>query len=234
MKTGLLIFCGIFLVNTLTAQRNMDLSVEIISPHNNDTIQVNVPTNLQITITNNGPEDFLLTDSLYVYQQIDGMQVFFSPGNSDHQERTNLAIPAGNTYSFNVVVIFSDQYADSDVTWCITLLPVNSVNPIAEMNATDNTDCVTLHFASASSAGLDEVTQETGFLFPNPAKDWVQFSSEVDSGRINLVSLDGKMAVEKELVNNRLNVRDLPEGIYFVSFYVQGFPQVLRLAVTPE
>ena len=80
---------------------------------------------------------------------------------------------------------------------------------------------------------LTEVGEETFSIFPNPANDLLQIElSEEMPKEVQLYSIDGKLMKAQEVNADRIffNVKELPEGLYYVSFVFEN--QIISQKVT--
>jgi len=76
--------------------------------------------------------------------------------------------------------------------------------------------------------------QQSGIeLFPNPAKDEVFIKSDKTIIRINMISLLGKVLLEKKVeeIETSLDVSDLEPGVYLVEVECAGRVAVRKLVV---
>ncbi len=83
-------------------------------------------------------------------------------------------------------------------------------------------DCSVEYLGSYGSeidfyVGLDEVSNEANFLFPNPAKDYLQISQEFinEATTLNCISSSGKKVSLKNDLNGKIDISHLDAGLYF-------------------
>lgn len=210
-------------------QRNMDFMTMILSPVNNEEISVNQTANFSVELMNNGSEDFLATDSLYIYVTVDGMELTFQPGDSDHAIRTGNAIPANGTYDFAFPIVFTNGLEGShDV--CFRIIPVNGGNQITETLPADNTDCVTIIVVSGT-AGIAESELSAGVIYPNPAKEMFLLDAIPDNGEVEILAADGRKMKELHAADGKFDVTHLPDGSYFVNYTEQSKTKTARLII---
>jgi len=75
-----------------------------------------------------------------------------------------------------------------------------------------------IYFYREASAGLDENVINTVKMFPNPAKDTVQFSVNSNENLdIEIFDMLGKSVLRVDNVRNAVNVSELNAGLYFVQ-----------------
>ncbi len=86
-------------------------------------------------------------------------------------------------------------------------------------------------------ASLDEITEFSISIYPNPANDIIHVSYQIagsDLSTISLLNLDGKVVarndVQGQIVNANLNVSSFAAGIYFVQIEF-GAKKVIRKVV---
>ena len=75
-----------------------------------------------------------------------------------------------------------------------------------------------IYFWKEASAGIDENVFNTVKMFPNPAKDTVQFSVNSNENLdIEIFDMLGKSVLRVNDVQNEVNISDLNSGLYFVQ-----------------
>ena len=75
-----------------------------------------------------------------------------------------------------------------------------------------------IYFYREASAGLDDNVFNTVKMFPNPAKDTVQFSVNSNENLdIEIFDMLGKSVLRVNAVRNEVNIADLNSGLYFVQ-----------------
>ena len=67
----------------------------------------------------------------------------------------------------------------------------------------------------------DDITNENLWLYPNPAKDFVEITSSYKIKTIDVVNMQGKRMFSKQLDNymTRLDINSLPQGSYIVKIH---------------
>ena len=70
-------------------------------------------------------------------------------------------------------------------------------------------------------------------LFPNPAKDYITvLANNVQISSVDIYSILGKKVLStKALVNNRLNVSNLANGIYFMKLNAEGISATKKIVI---
>jgi len=73
-------------------------------------------------------------------------------------------------------------------------------------------------------------------IFPNPAVDFIQLSSNVEINKIEVYNLIGKRIKLMNNINNTFNVSDLRNGIYLIRIFnnQNKIIKVLRLGINNQ
>lgn len=73
----------------------------------------------------------------------------------------------------------------------------------------------------------DLLIQAVGF-YPNPVRDWLQLDSTIplQTTRVHLYDLAGKLVVDAALQNQRINLSSLPSGMYLLRSVENEFEPV--------
>ena len=66
-------------------------------------------------------------------------------------------------------------------------------------------------------------------FYPNPAKDFIQFTTAVES--IEIVDYAGRIIVKKEINNNELDVSNLNKGMYIIKANSNGVESISKLII---
>ena len=75
-----------------------------------------------------------------------------------------------------------------------------------------------IYFYREATQGLDDNVFNTVKMFPNPAKDTVQFSVNSNENLdIEIFDMLGKSVLRVNDVQNEVNISDLNSGLYFVQ-----------------
>lgn len=68
-----------------------------------------------------------------------------------------------------------------------------------------------------SEESINEVKfEETSFVFPNPAKDYVKIFG-IENQEIEILSVDGKSVLKKNYDGKNIDVSSLPQGLYIIK-----------------
>ena len=74
---------------------------------------------------------------------------------------------------------------------------------------------------SGTTAGLEDNVLNAVKMFPNPARDYVQFSvNSTENLDIQIFDMLGKSVLRVDNVRNAVNVSELNAGLYFVQMTV--------------
>lgn len=72
---------------------------------------------------------------------------------------------------------------------------------------------------SLSTLGVSETYEkETPAFYPNPAKEYVYLNEKESDLQVMIYDASGKMVLQSKLLNNRLDIRNLINGNYIVTF----------------
>lgn len=220
MKTFIALIFILLLSVSTSAQKTVDLKLQVINPTENDTLfspGFTIPILYELQIINLGSENISTSDTLYIYMTINGDTIFQYPDMQDSTDYLTCFIEdlaIGDTITVNPVVFmppFQDGYFDQ----CFTVHPKNILNPITEDNPIDNSNCMTRYFTS----DYLEVDNQQGMDFkfwPNPSSNQLNFNFKMDSFQI--VSLEGEEVLGYELMNNYIDVSNVASGVYILRF----------------
>jgi hypothetical protein len=118
------------------------------------------------------------------------------------------ALTANTTYNFQVKAICSSAPSDT-----------SSWSAVA-------------NFTTLNNIGVQEKKSNEITIFPNPADNYIQIEGIGDlKATIKILNLDGKMLKEvdlSEIPEGRINIKNLPEGIYFVKINSKNHQYTLR------
>ncbi len=220
-----------------TAQRHANLSLAVISPSDGTTIDNGDSKPLQLQLTNNGPDTFLTTDTLYIFGSLLNI-----PEDTAIKGRPNNPIPPGVTATLQfpgaLATITNTRTETTDTTMhlCISIFTGNLMTApvmtdITDTSSANNTVCVDLTFKGATTgiSGRGGGWQNELKLYPNPARHNITFNLVVKAGETvraviqdmsgrNITSFDyGRMnAGEQKLT---MDVSGLKPGMYLVTLY---------------
>ncbi len=160
-----------------------------------------------------------------------------------HAEQT-LSGMAMSWANFNINLMYMDSvnYPDS----CIIVLQSSGSNPKNnDYLWVDNlafTGTVAIYLDTTSTVGINENKQisRSLSLFPNPAKEFIQVHYTLDqaqSVRIDVYDVAGKLYRSEKKdhqvgeVIERVNVKDLPPGNYFIKITAKDFTGTKKIII---
>jgi hypothetical protein len=211
-------------------QREMDFATTILAPADNAELPQYQTVYFNLELVNQGTEDLLPTDSLYIYITLNGDLMVFQPGNMDHMLRTGNEINASETFSFSIPMGFADGFENTTNEMCILVVPVNAADEIEEATIMDNTDCVIFTVAE-NNAALDELSAESAVVYPNPAKEVFQISELVDNGIVELYNPEGKRVEQLSQTGDSFDISEIQNGAYLLKYAVNSVEKTTRLVV---
>ena len=72
-------------------------------------------------------------------------------------------------------------------------------------------------------AGIDYHSDEiSSALYPNPSTDMLKIKNQENFIKYQVINVLGIAIKEGNLIDNQINVADLPEGLYFIKLYTNG------------
>ncbi len=88
----------------------------------------------------------------------------------------------------------------------------------------------------AESTGLDELENDEVFIYPNPAKDFINISienSDAQDMRVDLLDMQGKNILTFSVGSgiNNISTANLDKGIYLVKISNPDYVSVERLVI---
>lgn len=76
-----------------------------------------------------------------------------------------------------------------------------------------------LNTSTSNPLGLNEYHAKNYILYPNPANDYIEISGLMQNETISIYSLLGSKVLEQTFkINERINIQNLTNGIYFIKF----------------
>ncbi len=72
------------------------------------------------------------------------------------------------------------------------------------------------------SVGIDEISDSTVNVYPNPAHSVLNIEGPAQNSIISIFDLSGKIFVDNKPVNNILDISSLQEGIYIIRIINNG------------
>lgn len=179
-----------------SAQRVIDITVEVVSPPAGGTVTDQVPFDMEVKVTNTGPDDMKVGDSL-VYFLVIGNQI----QNKTELLTNNLSLFNGASQNFIVedIVIQGNQGGTFSLCALVVLIQRTGVDTVRDNVAGgNNVGCNTVTFANPK--GLDGLDEFQSTLYPNPVtgdKAIISFESpEVGEASVRVYDLAGKTVAQ--------------------------------------
>jgi hypothetical protein len=86
--------------------------------------------------------------------------------------------------------------------------------------------------SNGASAGLEDNVFNAVKMFPNPARDYVQFSVNSNENLdIQIFDMLGKAVLRVDSVRNAVNVSELNSGLYFVQMTLGAQKSTKKLVI---
>ncbi len=129
--------------------------------------------------------------------------------------------------TFNTAIYIGHD-SQTNYTWNLNgyLEPIAPIENDGTYNAfgfgADVHSAIAVKVFNANELGINEVKENVGLLYPNPANDLVTISLQtLGNGQLNVVDLSGKTVLDQTLVltNNKaqVNISSFDSGIYFFN-----------------
>jgi len=85
-------------------------------------------------------------------------------------------------------------------------------------------------YTIATVTGIETVTSEQPFFYPNPVKERLNISSNYSpDARIVIFDIQGKKVLDQQMTSNQVNVANLPKGVYIVELLDSGKATINKL-----
>lgn len=85
------------------------------------------------------------------------------------------------------------------------------------VSTTSTTGCVSFSAPYQSNVGLSELNESGLSVFPNPTTGIIEVSGLQENDEVNLFDIQGKKVKVNKIVNDKLNLSDLTNGVYFLT-----------------
>lgn len=158
-----------------------------------------------------------------------------------HYNTNNSDIPSNNITaitSYKNQIIFN-HYSVSGISvfdgtnWVLydgtngSNYPVNANYTVHEMKANNNkvymgTNSGLFIMELPEIVDVNESLKNSILIYPNPSGSEVSIETDMEGLNIELKNYLGVIVKKSSLINNKLNISTLPNGVYFVSFFNQG------------
>ncbi len=232
-KTKLFTVLALAAANLTWAQRSVDMQATLEAPLNGSTWQNASEVPFTVTLTNNGPDNLVIGDTLFFMPNVSGIGIL--PVILQEEIANGATVEV-----FNDVLALEAPSTPFTADLCVTVLDPNTAGltiggvPVLvtydDGDTTNNTSCATITLvddADTGSAIRDvQLAKEQLVMYPNPANDQIYFTVGVDqsvAATVSVADMMGRVVKTQEvLVTGKqtelsLNVADLPTGTYFIS-----------------
>jgi hypothetical protein len=242
-----LLLCGAF---SAAAQRYTNLGIVLLSPADGTVIDNGDSKPLQVQLTNNGPDTFLTTDTLYIFGSL-----LNGAGNTAVKGQPGDPIPPGVTATlqfpgpFGTITNVRTEATDTTVSLCLSIITGNMMSPGITTDVLDtlplnNTACSNITFkgvAATGIAGKDNPALSYLKIYPNPAHDNIAFDITLKGNEPVIASVQD-MAGRHILSENygtmsagthslRMDISGLKPGMYMVTLYSGTAKQTGKMIV---
>lgn len=212
MKTLLLTFLGILLTQGLSAQRNVDLKVNLLSPESGTEIHPMEPFAMQIQLKNEGAEPLLASDSLAIYLIMNEDTIPQMDGN--YWKEIGIALASQEIQTITKMMAFDNSFLGAHVTMCIFVRPFNAINPVEDNLQTNNVSCTEIDVMEPVS-GVDELSETWMNVYPNPVGETLFLDGEATA--VTLTDYSGKVIVSKMENLSSVDCSGLQNGVYVLK-----------------
>jgi|GEM_PF-1918069 len=154
---------------------------------------------------------------------------------------------AGSTYGTGIMrtslIVLADSTGisgcrDSSLTVGVTNLAIastqggtvssvsfNGTSPTGQLNAT-----MTMQFFCGGPTSVEENGNETSFIYPQPASDFLNVETTIPATKIEILNSNGQLIQSHQANGNRnqINVTGLSAGMYFMRIYAAEGQSVKR------
>lgn len=165
-----------------------------------------------VLIKNNGPNS---VDSVRLNHHVGQSSSCGEIFTSMYFPNLNLA-PGDSTWvDFDLLGAYTDQFFGDSLLreYCIFS---SNPNGIVDLNVSNDQACTTQFFGFV---GFKESNKLDFQLFPNPSSGTIQIHhANANDLKFSLQDEMGRMILSGELIGNTLELSDVSEGIYFISF----------------
>jgi hypothetical protein len=76
---------------------------------------------------------------------------------------------------------------------------------------------ITANFVVQSGTSIREIKETEPVFYPNPSSSLLYFNEKINKAQVSIYNLEGQMFINQQIINNPINIADLPNGIYIVK-----------------
>lgn len=221
MKNYYLAIASFLILGASYGQYTYNIDMLLTTPVINSTVARQAAQPINFSIKNYGPNDTKPGDTLYTYFWNSTQNQFYglngTPGLLSFSKLTygieigmsvfSTQLNGGNQLTLNTL---ASGFNNGDVIYVVSKL----------ISATNGTDSDTANDAKkftlgTGSAGVEDATIATFKVYPNPAKDVLNFESEDGVASVSIFSLDGKLISTTK--GGTVDVSGLTTGVYLYN-----------------
>lgn len=138
----------------------------------------------------------------YTYDKVNGVATYTIAGVT-------------NTYVFNGLTTTKNL----DGSQFNIVSQVIAGNTASTTTALDNYTVQAVSSAVLGTKAAGKVNGETAYIsiYPNPSSDFVNVKSSAKIDSVSIVDVSGKTVSSKKMINNQIDVRNLPTGSYIIN-----------------
>lgn len=220
---------GLGCTQIITAQkRQIDLEIILSEPSLDVPIISDEATQVKVSIKNNGPDNLIAGDSLFVYlvylqqiihivlpQAINNAETFLILDQAFRFTLNGATFPT--SANFCAVAIDPDSQS---LEWTNgTRVRLSYSDP----NLSNNTVCnqISIHPPEINSVKKHSNTRFPIQLYPNPASEYVMIKTEEQFYDLILTSIDGRVVARAATNNSTINleIAQLAKGMYWIQLW---------------
>lgn len=225
-------------------QREVDLQLILDAPTDKSTYQMTEPIPFTVSVKNNGPDNLVPGDTLFLLLPDNSVQLIFLAESIDNEETaeivsTQFNLLVNTTTTVDVCVLLFD-----DPSQQIELGGLPAAISYTDPDSTNNMTCneITIESEPTSIATLEQVSDALS-LYPNPASSLVRVPlSKMPAGTFNITVRDiaGKIQVMPSTYDvnlpdseqyAELDVSHLSEGLYLIELSHDKNRQIGKLVI---
>lgn len=218
MKKLLLAVFALAAIAASAQRTKKDLKVELLSPVDGGTVTNETKLDLQVKITNLGPDSVQVSDSVLLVFLLNNNQMSFTINNvSRNFFLFHSKIDKDSSVYFTLpnVTIPINNPSTPGQNLCAVVVVSDSIN--LDSASANNVDCNTVTFAWPT--GTKETVAAAGTkVYPNPASDVLHIEvGAFENKTFNVIDLTGKAVASQALTGSKtdLNVSTFAKGVYF-------------------
>lgn len=236
-KTKLFTVLALLAANVTFAQRNINMEATLEAPLDGSSWTNGTEIPITLNVTNHGPEDLVVGDTLFFLPNVEGVGVLVSILTEGIPSNASAVV-------FDEVLGLTAPSTPFTADLCVTLLDPNTAGlsaggvPItvtyADADTTNNTTCSSISLvddtAGTSIINVNVDSREPLNIYPNPATDKINFAVTVQqsvAASISVTDMMGRSIMTQEfgtIVAGKqeelsLDVAALPAGMYFVTLH---------------